>query len=236
MRDSWVYELEKREDVSFLRTTYEDNPFLPNTIIKEIESYEPTEENIERGTASDRMWSIYGKGLTFKGSEVIYPIWNEYEENPKGYDYVYLGLDWGFNHPLACVKVFFVGNDIYIRQLYYKSEPDIDELEAIIRADEHGKDTYLVCDSAEPRAVADLIRRGLNAVKARKVAGSVLTGIRRMQQKKIYVHKDSEGVKHELNNYKWKVDKRTDKILDMPIKENDDALDAVRYIITTFEI
>jgi PBSX family phage terminase large subunit len=233
---SWVYELERRDDVQTLRTTYKDNPFLPSTIVKSIEGYEPTEDNIARGTANERMWSIYGKGLTFKGSEIIYPEWSTYENDPIGYDHVYLGLDWGFNHPLACVKVFFVGNEIYIRQLYYKSEPDIDEVEAIIKADEHGKDTYLVCDSAEPRAVADLIKRGLNAVKARKVAGSVLTGIRRMQQKKIHVHEDSIGVISEMNNYKWKMDNRTDKILDIPIKENDDALDAVRYIITTFEI
>jgi PBSX family phage terminase large subunit len=233
---SWVYDLERRDDVQTLRTTFKDNPFLPSTIIKSIEGYEPTEDNIARGTANERMWSIYGKGLTFKGNEIIYPEWSTYSDDPIGYDHVYLGLDWGFNHPLACVKVFFVGNEIYIRQLYYKSEPDIDELEAIIRADEHGKDTYLVCDSAEPRAVADLIKRGLNAIKARKVAGSVLTGIRRMQQKKIHVHEDSVGVISEMNNYKWKMDNRTDKILDIPIKENDDALDAVRYIITTFEI
>jgi PBSX family phage terminase large subunit len=233
---SWVYDLNKREDVTEFRTTYKDNPFLPSTIVKSIEGYEPTEDNILRGTANERMWSIYGKGLTFKGNEIIYPEWSTYSDDPIGHDHVYLGLDWGFNHPLACVKVFFVGNEIYIRQLYYKSEPDIDELEAIIRADEHGKDTYLVCDSAEPRAVADLIKRGLNAIKARKVAGSVLTGIRRMQQKKIHVHEDSIGVISEMNNYKWKMDNRTDKILDIPIKENDDALDAVRYIITTFEI
>lgn len=231
--DSWVYELEKRDDISFLRTTYEDNPFLPDTIIREIESYEPTEDNIERGTANERMWAIYGKGLTYKGSEIIYPNWEIYEEDPEGYDYVYNGLDWGFNHPLACVKVFFVGNSIYVRQLYYKSEPDIDELERIIKEDDN---RVTVCDSAEPRAVADLRKRGINALPARKVAGSVLTGIRRIQDKKIFVHKDSKGIISELNNYKWKTDLRTDTILDIPVKENDDALDAIRYIITTFEI
>lgn len=230
---SWVYELGRREDVKEFRTTYADNPFLPSVIVKSIEGYEPTPENIERGTANERMWAIYGKGLTYKGSEIIYPIWDTYKEDPKAYDYVYLGLDWGFNHPLACVKVFFVDNDIYIRQMYYKSEPDIDELEKIIKEDGN---LVVVCDSAEPRAVADLRRRGLNSFPARKVAGSVLTGIRRIQAKNIFVHEDSKGIINELNNYKWKTDVRTDSILDIPIKENDDALDAVRYIITTFEI
>ena len=34
--NSWVYELEKRDDVLFFRTTYKDNPFLPEQIIKTI--------------------------------------------------------------------------------------------------------------------------------------------------------------------------------------------------------
>ena len=71
--NSWVYELEKRPDVDFFRTTFLDNPFLPEEIVKEIKSYEPTPENIENGTADEKMWSIYGKGEVFKGPEIIPP-------------------------------------------------------------------------------------------------------------------------------------------------------------------
>ena len=66
---SWVYELNRREDVEQLKTTYEDNPFLPDTIIKSIQGYEPTPENIERGTANERMWSIYGKVKRLKAKK-----------------------------------------------------------------------------------------------------------------------------------------------------------------------
>ena len=106
-------------------------------------------------------------------------------------------------------------------------------MERIIKED--GNRT-IVCDNAEPRSIADLIRRGLKAYKARKGQGSRAEGIRRVQQKKIYVHEDSIDVMNELNNYKWKVDNRTDTVLDDVVKENDDALDAVRYIVNTFEI
>jgi phage terminase large subunit len=230
---SWVYELNKREDVTEFRTTYKDNPFLPSTIVKSIEGYEPTEDNITRGTANERMWAVYGKGLTYKGQEIIYPNWSTFKEEPTNFDYVYFGLDWGFNDPMAVVKCWFVDNEIYIRQMYYKSEPSIDDVEKIIKED--GKLT-VVCDSAEPRAIADLIRRGLNAYKARKGAGSILTGIRRLQQKKIHVHEDSVDVINELNNYKWKTDLRTDKIMDVPVDDYNHSLDSIRYIINTFEI
>lgn len=230
---SWVYELDKRDDVSQLKTTYEDNPFLPETIIKSIKGYEPTEDNISRGTANERMWSIYGKGNTFKGKEIIYANYKTFKEDPNNYDHVYFGLDWGFNDPLAVVKCWFVDNDIYIRQMYYKSEPSIDDVEKIIK--ENGNLT-VVCDSAEPRSIADLIRRGLKAYKARKGQGSITTGIRRLQQKKIYVHEDSTEIINELNNYKWKVDSRTDTVMDVPVDKHNHALDSVRYIVNTFEI
>jgi PBSX family phage terminase large subunit len=230
--NSWVYNVPKRDDVKVLKTIYKDNPFLEDSIIKKIESYEPNDKNKQQGTANERMWAIYGMGETYRGPEIIYPEWTIYDKDPEGYEYCYLGLDWGFNNPLALVKCFFSGNNIYIKQLYYKSEPDIEEVVRLIRKDGHD----VICDSNEPRAVSDLINRGLRAYPARKVQGSVLTGIRRLQQKKIHVHKDSKEVMHELNNYKWKIDPRTDIILDVPVKENDHSMDAVRYIVNTMEI
>jgi len=230
---SWVYELNKRDDIKELRTNYKDNPFLPNTIIKSIEGYEPTPDNIERGTANERMWAIYGKGLTYKGQEIIYPNWNTFNEEPKDYDYCYLGLDWGFNDPLAVVKVWINNNDIYIRQMYYKSEPNMEDVVNLIKEDGNRR---VVCDSAEPRSIADLIRQGLNAQKARKGADSIKTGIRRLQAKNIFVHEDSKDVITELNNYKWKIDLRTDIITDVAVDNYNHALDAVRYVVNTFEI
>lgn len=230
--NSWVYNVPKRDDVEVFKTIYKDNPFLEDSIIKKIESYEPNDKNREQGTANERMWSIYGMGDAYRGPEIIYPKWEIYDKDPKGYDYCYLGLDWGFNNPLALVKCLFEGQNLYIRQLYHKSEPDMEEIVRIIKEDGH----KVICDSNEPRAVKDLIDRGISAYPARKPPGSVLTGIRRIQQKKIFVHKDSKEVMHELNNYKWKIDPRTDIILDVPVKENDHALDGVRYIVNTMEI
>jgi phage terminase large subunit len=235
---SWVYELENRGDVKEFRTTYKDNPFLPDTIIKSIEGYKPTKDNIARGTADERMWSVYGKGLTYRGAEIIYPKWSTYTDEPTNYDYVYNGLDWGFNDPLVLVKVWFSANDIYIKQLYYKGNLTLDDtpIDDIVMIVKDTGDLTTVCDSSEPRSIADLIRKGVKAYKARKGAGSILTGIRRMQQKNIFVHEDSVDVISELNNYKWKTDIRTDTITDVPVDKHNHSLDSIRYIINTFEI
>jgi len=235
--NSWVYQLDQREDVETFRTTYEDNPFLPSAIVKEIEGYEPTPKNIESGTADERMWSIYGKGLVFKGKEIIYPNWTTYDEPITDYELVFFGLDWGYNHPLACIKVTQKGNNIYLEEVMYKSEVDeIEDIANVLHRQPEIIDgsTYVVCDSSEPRNVNKLVSLGIPAMKVKKGANTVIDGIRKVKGYKMHVHSESVNLQKELNNYKWKVDKATGNVLDVPIKLYDDGLDAVRYVIWTF--
>ena len=234
----WVYELESREDVKFFRSTYKDNPFLNDAQVFEIESKEPTPENIERGTADEREWSIYGKGLVYKGKEIIYPEWNTYSGTIEEYDNLFYGLDWGINHPLACVEVKINGNNLYVREIFYKSGVmDIEEeLVPILMNEQPIKEgsTYVVYDSAEKKSGHLLVKNNIAAIPAQKPAGSVLTGIRKVGAYRMHVHEDSVNIQKELNMYKWNVDERTDTILDVPVKLNDDAMDAIRYPIYMF--
>ena len=45
----------------------------------------------------------------------------------------------------------------------------------------------------------------------------------------VYIHFESINIWKEYRLYSWKTDK--DRILDEPVKENDDALDALRYAV-----
>ena len=235
---SWVYKLKERDDVVEYRSTYEDNPFLPNSIVKEIEGYEPNAINIASGTADERMWSIYGKGVVFKGKEIIYPNWSTYRDEVKDYDHVFYGIDWGINHPLACIRVKANGNNLYLKEVIYES--GIKDLSASVtprlREDFEiiGQENYVICDSAEQKSTNTLQRDEIPAFNVKKPSGSVLTGIRKMQKYNLIVHEDSVNIQKELNNYKWKVDGKTDTILDVPVKEYDDALDAIRYVVYTY--
>jgi phage terminase large subunit len=190
---SWVYELERRPDVSFFRSTYLDNPFLPQSIINKIESYEDTEGNRERGTADPRKWSIYGKGIVHKGPEIIYPDWTTYEDEPEGYDHIFYGLDWGHNHPLACVKLLINNNDLYVSEVLYSSELEWDDITERILHEPliAERNAYVVCDSSEPRSIKTLIRAGIPALAVKKGKGSVLDGIRKIQSMNIHIHIDS---------------------------------------------
>ena len=235
--NSWVYKLEQRDDAKFFRTTYQDNPFLNAEIVKEIEAYEPTEQNIANGTADERMWSIYGKGLVFKGKEIIYPNWNTYQNDPVEYDNIFFGLDWGINHPLACTRVVVVGRNLYVKEVIYESGlEDLDELaDRLLQVPEIANgSTYVVCDNTEGRSMNSLTAKNIPCLAVKKPAGSVLDGIRKVAQYNILVHEDSHNIQNELNNYKWKVDTKTDSILDVPVKLFDDAMDSIRYPLYTF--
>lgn len=60
----WVFDYEGREDVLFTNTTYKDNKHLEQTIIDEIESYNPdVEQNVINKTANLFRWKVYGLGV-----------------------------------------------------------------------------------------------------------------------------------------------------------------------------
>lgn len=236
--NSWVYKLEQRDNVRFFRTTYQDNPFLKDDTIKEIEAYEPTPHNIEQGTADERMWSIYGKGLIFKGKEIIYPNWDTYEEDPKEFDQVLFGLDWGINHALAATKLIISGRNLYVREVIYKRGLDnLDEIGRMLLTQPEIVEgsTYVVCDNTEHRSMSSLIAMNIPCIAVKKPPGSVLDGIRMVSQYNIFVHSDSHNIQNEMNNYKWKIDTKTDSVLDIPVKLYDDACFVGDTMITTID-
>lgn len=233
---SWVYQLEKRNDVVFYVTTFHDNPFLTSAIVDKIKSYEPTEENIESGTADKKQWSIYGLGEVYKGPEIIFPDWELYENEPEAYDYQFFGLDWGWNDPLAFIKVTISGKDLYIRELLYGSEIDESEYIEIITKEPQLTDqqTYLVCDNTEEKSRRALKKAGIPAIAAKKPKGSIMDGIKLIWRYNIHIHQDSYNVQREANEYKFKIDDKTNTVLDIPIDKNNHAWDAIRYPLYRF--
>tara|TARA_R110002153_G_scaffold32752_12_gene99103 strand:+ start:3638 stop:4822 length:1185 start_codon:yes stop_codon:yes gene_type:complete len=234
--NSWVYKLEQRPDVHFYRSTYLDNPFLTKQIIDKIESYEPNDLNIKQGTADERKWSIYGRGEVFKGKEIIFGDWDNFEDDPEDYDYMFYGLDWGWNDPFVTVKLWINGKDLFVKEIIYGSEIEWTDIITTLKAEQPLRDqtTYLVCDYSEGRSIRDLQKEGIPAHKCKKGQGSVLQGIRKMQAMDIHVHKDSQNIMNEFNNYKFKTDPKTDTLLDIPVDRDNHACDAIRYPILTF--
>jgi phage terminase large subunit len=85
-------------------------------------------------------------------------------------------------------------------------------------------------DSAEPKSIEELYRRGFNVKPTSKGADSVNAGIDIMKRYKIFITPRSKNLEKELRNYKWTEDKNGN-LLNKPIDAFNHAIDAARYAI-----
>lgn len=217
---SWIYDqVTTRDDADFHITTYRDNPFLPDELIKEIERLELADPNY---------WKIYGLGERGISQDTIYTHWRLCEALPNKGEQVY-GCDFGYNNPTSLVKVEFHEGGVYVDQVLYQTKLTTNDLidEFLINSVRRSFDMY--ADAAEPKTIEEISRAGYNIKPADK---DVLEGIRKVKSMPLFITSGSLELIKELKNYKWKVDKDGKK-QDEPVKFMDHAIDAIRYAVFT---
>jgi phage terminase large subunit len=210
---SWLYELPKEESI-LIKSTYRDNPFLPDSIRRQIEDLKRTDE---------ALYQIYALGEKAISKSNIYSNWTFVKHRPARFvNYVY-GCDFGYNHPTALIRVYWCEDDIYIEPVIYESYLTTTNL--IERMDQLGieKHITIVADYARPEIIAEMNNAGYDVQNANKV---VKKGIDNIKTFGVFCEDDAK-IKKEYENYKWK--KVGDFITDEPVKLFDDAMDAVRY-------
>lgn len=222
----WIYdELIPRDDCEFHITTYKDNPFLTDELIREIERLKETDEYY---------WTVYGLGEKAIIKGVVFTNWEiksfEFEDESHD-DYKTLsgyGMDFGFtNDPTTLIAVHKQNGELWVRSLIWErgmTNPDIanrmEELEVV--------NHDIVADSAEPKSIEELRRLGWNVRPSKKGAGSIREGIGILKQQKINVHPNSPELIKEFKSYKFKKD-RDGKYLNEPVDKFNHGIDAIRY-------
>jgi phage terminase large subunit len=226
----WVFDLQKREDVCRIHSTMLDNRYLPKRIIDKIKSYEPTPENIERGTADNYMWEVYGLGKKARLQGAIFDNWDIVEEIPAAAKHLGYGLDFGYtNDPSAVIELFTMDNELYWNEILYENgllNEDIAEKLKYLIAD---KDKFIYADSSEPKSIEVIRRKGFNIKGADKGQDSVRFGIDLLKAYKMHITKKSVNLENELRKYKWAED-RAGKTLNIPVDANNHLCDAMRYV------
>ena len=258
--DSWLFALENREDYRLHKTNIFDNPYTPLNAKQKILSYaHPAtddnhiaikagytieewealkEKNYTLDTADKFMWEVYGLGLRAVSEDLIFPKWEEYEQEPdeKIIDWVCLGGDFGFkNDPSACVKVTKAGNTLYLEELLYETGLLNNDI-ATKLIDLEINQEISIWDSAEPKSINELITLDVNAWPAEKGAGSISYGIQKMQQFSIKIHVNSIHLQKEFKKYRWAKDRTGNHKVNslgkrIPVDKDNHAIDAVRYVI-----
>ena len=212
---SWLYDLPKEESI-LIKSTYKDNPFLPDSIRRQIEDLKRTDESL---------YQIYALGEKAISKSNIYSNWTFLPHRPSRFTQFIYGIDFGFNHPTALVRIYWHEKDIFIEPVIYESYLTTSDL--IDRFEKLGieKNADIVADYARPEIIAELNNNGYNVMNANK---SVKKGIDNVKTFGIFCM-EHEGLKKEYQNYKWK--KIGDQIIDEPVKLWDDAMDATRYAV-----
>lgn len=223
--DWWGLDYEKKDNGCVLISTWRDNAFLEQRIIDSINSLRETDMDL---------WLIYSESQIVPPREIVYQKPEIYDEEPQGIKYTYFGIDFGFSSdPCAVIQVKVKDKELYVRELIYQQGLTNDDLLHIIRNECNLDRTHdIVADSAEPKSIEELNRGGLKVRGVSKGANSVLFGIQKVRQHKIFVHRDSHNLIQEFDNYRYKKD-RSGRVTNQT-QGMDHLLDALRYVVAEF--
>lgn len=166
--------------------------------------------------------------------------------------YIYAGIDFGFSiDPAVFVRVAYdrKHDTVYLLDEIYKKHVSNKQLAEEIKAKGYDKtgqiknleiygeyEPYcesqtIICDSAEPKSVSDLQSEGLKAIACRKYQGSVIYGIKWLQNRRIVIDPARTPNAHrEFISYEYETTRDGEFLADVPDRDNH-TIDAVRYAL-----
>jgi PBSX family phage terminase large subunit len=228
--DLYNIELTDQDYKSFHFTTY-DNPYIPVDEIEKAKK-ELTEDRFAQEYMADFRKT---EGLVYKEFERGRHVFRgDYKDHMKGQAKIIGGLDFGFTNPAAALTIrkdtdgkYFVTEEWYKRG--YTDAQIADYVKAL---------GWNVCypDPESASGCAELHRRGVNIRDVIKNKDSVRNGINAVRElfksNRLFIHESCRNLIWELETYTYPEKKPDHNEEENPIKENDHALDALRYALS----
>lgn len=210
----WVRQM---QDCERFVTSYKDNPYLEESVVKAIEDLQHTNE---------KKWKIYGLGEYAPNDKAIFQFdtCGEFDA-----EFVGFGIDFGFSQdPTALVAVYKSGDRLYLEELIYEKGMVTKDIVDRLHKLDITKSEEIWGDSAEPRLIEEIYRSGFNIKPVVKGKDSIKFGIGVMQNYKIFIHKKSTNLINEMYAYQYSTDKYG-YVTDIPEGGLDHLIDAARY-------
>lgn len=226
-------------DVDIYSQTYciDDNPFLSPDFVA----------NLKREYAGTVFYDRYILGKWIKAEGLVYPFFDDkcctesiIAPHMPGW-YFYVSCDYGTLNPCA-MQLWAISERerlaIMLDEYYYSGRDgqnaqltDSEYYDALVELVGKYPIRAVVIDPSAASFIAEIRHRGRFAV--RKANNDVVEGIRRtgalIKAKHILIHNRCEHTKKEFGLYSW--DEKADS--DKPIKRDDHAMDAMRYLAYT---
>ncbi len=211
--------LRNMDDAEQFRTTYKDNPYLPDVMIKEIQALEHK---------NPKYYKIYGLGEYAPNEKAVFNNFQILEDFPT-HELIGYGMDFGFSQdPTTLIAVHKHHDMLYCRELMYERGLTTNDIVRRLESLNIGK-TEIWADSAEPRLIEEIYRSGFNIKPVKKGPDSIKFGISVLQNFGLVVDNKSTHLIDELYGYEYMTDKNG-VVLDKPQGFNDHCLDALRYL------
>lgn len=222
--------LDSDADIFSQEYTIDDNPFLPPAFA----------ENLKKEYAGTVFYDRYILGKWTLAEGLIYPMFNDsciVDELPETGEY-YISCDYGTLNPFSaglwCVNS---GRAIRVAEYYYSGRDkqyqltDEEYYAEVEKLAGEKNIRHIIVDPSAASFIACIKKHGRFSV--RKAKNDVMYGIRltsaMLRAGAIKIGSDCCDAIREFGLYRWDEDSTEDK----PIKENDHAMDDIRYFCAT---
>lgn len=225
-----LYNLQEKDDnyKSFHFTSY-DNPHLSKDEIDREKKSKPEDIFAQEFMADFRKAS----GLVYKEfirEKHVYTDRDDGYNSPSATIERLVGIDWGFTNPAAIYLIEKTAdNNFYVTKEYYKSQKTTPELIEYIST-LNGNKFYP--DPAEPDRNEELRRAGLIPREVSKDIEAGINAIRELlKTNRLFIHSSCVNLISEFETYSYPEKQLNKNENENPIKENDHALDSIRYVL-----
>ncbi len=226
--------IRQRKGLTLIQSWHKDNPTLYTADGQLTEQGKRTMERLGNLTGVRRKRLLEGIWATSEGA--VYDMFNYtdhvMERDPETMNYWYLAIDEGYTNPAVILLVGVDGDRRWhiFREFYERGKLQSAVVQTACEWYREKGCLMAAVDAAAAGLIADLKNNGINAVAAK---GRVLDGIQAVQNRlkiagdgrpRLTVDPSCVNTINEFESYVWKPEK------DEPIKENDHAMDAIKYL------
>lgn len=229
--DHWLKKfLDSNADIFNQTYTIDDNPFLPESF----------KENLKKEYEGTVYYDRYILGLWVRAEGLVYPMFGDgciTQDTPDTGDY-YISIDYGTLNPFSA-GLWCVGKKCAVRiaEIYYsgreekKQKTDEEYCDMVERLAGDKPIRAVVVDPSAASFIEALRRR--SGFKVRHADNDVLNGIRTtsdfLRDGRIKIHAGCKDAIREFGLYRWDEKAESDRV----VKENDHAMDEIRYMVMT---
>jgi len=229
---NWIWKqwVESRDpQYEMIHAPTEDNTFLQSAYLEDLRA------NYVGEIARQE---LEGEFVAFEG--LVYPNFSRElhlkDVEPKADWQRFRSIDYGYTNPFVCLwGAVDEDGRLYVYDEHYRAKTLLgDHASAIQRRNGHAQWTVADHDAQDN---AELTAKGIGSRPAQK---DVLVGIQKVMARlhpagdgrpRLYIHSRCSNLLREMGQYRWNESKEGRNDKEEPVKENDHAMDALRYMV-----